>query len=408
VNTAANHRPTVSRRRRLLRASAPLLFGVIGAGAIGLPLAASLIDTQADHPGRFSVVLWVGWIITAVLTALVGVHFLQRVLSSPSAVLAMAYDALPILLVGAWLLVIPALATGHHLLGALTIVLCVYHMHLVVPRFRTAPVPRWVADAPAFTLCVANVYVDNPTPAQSARALIAAGADVIVIVESTPKFIREFDAAGGADLYPNRVSDPQDSSDYAVTIVSRLTLADGSAAERHGDLRLMRAVVDVGVPVQVLGVNPMATVDPGGYTIARAQLRDLARLVRQERGPLLVAGDLNMSRYRPEFAALLASGLHDVHDTLGKGLSMSFKLRASGWLAAFGPVARLDHALASPDLHPLAVTELDANGSDHVPFVVTLAVREGSRSEASRSEGSRSEVSRPEVCAAGFGADALG
>jgi endonuclease/exonuclease/phosphatase family metal-dependent hydrolase len=97
-------------------------------------------------------------------------------------------------------------------------------------------------------------------------------------------------------------------------------------------------------------------------------------------GPLVLAGDLNTSRFRPEFAGLLSLGFRDVHDALGKGLRPSFKLSNSGWLAKLGPLARLDHALTNAALHPVDVEELDANGSDHIPFIVTIAVNDGTRS----------------------------
>jgi endonuclease/exonuclease/phosphatase (EEP) superfamily protein YafD len=119
----------------------------------------------------------------------------------------------------------------------------------------------------------------------------------------------------------------------------------------------------------------MATVDPGGYGTWRAQLRSLRRAIAGVPGPLVVAGDLNTSRFRPEFTGLLDRGLHDVHDLLGRGLRPSFRLSNDGVLAKLGPVARLDHALVNRWLHPVAVDDLEPNGSDHLPFVVTLAVR---------------------------------
>ena len=64
-----------------------------------------------------------------------------------------------------------------------------------------------------------------------------------------------------------------------------------------------------------------------------------------------------------------------MHDTLGRGLSTSFRLATSGALAAAGTIVRLDHALLSDGVWPVATRDLETAGSDHVPFVATLAVR---------------------------------
>ena len=104
------------------------------------------------------------------------------------------------------------------------------------------PGPR---AAPRFRLLVANVYVDNPTPQAAAAQLVGSDADVIVIAEATPEFMSCFDAAGGNDSHPHRVTDPTDTSDYAVAIASRLPLGDSSGVRTIGALRLAIAEVDI-------------------------------------------------------------------------------------------------------------------------------------------------------------------
>jgi endonuclease/exonuclease/phosphatase (EEP) superfamily protein YafD len=70
----------------------------------------------------------------------------------------------------------------------------------------------------------------------------------------------------------------------------------------------------------------------------------------------------------------LATGLIDAHESLGQGLSPSFKLAAEGVLAT-APVVRLDHVFLSHDVRAISAEDLASEGSDHFPFVVTLAVR---------------------------------
>jgi endonuclease/exonuclease/phosphatase family metal-dependent hydrolase len=46
-------------------------------------------------------------------------------------------------------------------------------------------------------------------------------------------------------------------------------------------------------------------------------------------------------------------------------------------------VARLDHALVNDAVHPVRLTNLDARGSDHVPFTLRLAIRPDQRARNS-------------------------
>ncbi len=175
------------------------------------------------------------------------------------------------------------------------------------------------------------MFIDNETPDDAARQLVGCGADVVVVVESTPSFMARFDAAGGDLAYPHRVTDPDDTSDYAVSVVGRRPLGPRSEMRDVGPLRLAIADVDVdGVPTLVVALNPMASVDPGGFDTWKVQIEALASVVPDLPGPLLVVGDLNTTRYRPEFTALLRGRLRDAIDALGKGLSASFKLSARG------------------------------------------------------------------------------
>ena len=61
-------------------------------------------------------------------------------------------------------------------------------------------------------------------------------------------------------------------------------------------------------------------------------------------GPLVIAGDLNTTRYRPEFEELLEAGLLDGIDSLGKGWKPSFSLKSVWPLGSIGFIARLDQA----------------------------------------------------------------
>jgi endonuclease/exonuclease/phosphatase (EEP) superfamily protein YafD len=318
-----------------------------------------------------------GWVVVGGLVALAATSVLRI---SGRATVAVAQDVMVYLLALAWVVLILGLLGRAWLLAGAAALLVVYQLGLLIPRLIATRVPRWARDAPTLELLVANVFIDNETPAALAHVLLATGADVMVILEWNTVFVREFDAAGGREAYPHRVFDPADTSDYAVGIASNAPLLDESKVLTRGPLKLTQAVVDVGgQPLTILGLNPTAAVDPGGFEEWEQQLDELIRYVPSIAGPLVVAGDLNTTTYRPKVRELLATGLVDAHESLGKGLSSSFKLSIDGVLAAPGAVVRLDHAFLNHHVRAISAEDLPSEGSDHLPFVVTLAVRPANR-----------------------------
>jgi endonuclease/exonuclease/phosphatase (EEP) superfamily protein YafD len=361
----------------------PIPAYVIGVVSAAVVLTVALLAKHVDGSatiftgGRLHVGVALGWIACAGLIALIVTRYVVVVANvDEGSGLAVAFDALPILLLAAWVVAIAAVLTDHWLLAAIGAALIVYHLAVVVPSLIAARKPRWAKHAPTLEVVVANVFVDNKTPRDAARQLVATSADVVIVVESTAAFMATFDEAGGSDAYPSRVTDPDDHSDYAVTLASKRELGPRSRMASVGPLKLAIADIDVGgVSTLVVALNPVATVDPGGHETWKEQIEVLRELVPTLSGPLIIAGDLNTTRYRPEFEELLELGLKDAFDSLGKGLDSSFKLGADGMLGKVGTVARLDHALVSDRVFPLAVEDLEACGSDHLPFKLRVAVR---------------------------------
>lgn len=371
-------KPMAEENRR--RSMPAYMIGVLTAAIVlGISFLTRHIDGSATMftGGYFHVGVALGWMVSAGLIALLVTRYLHIVASVDEGPgLAVGYDALPILLLLAWVVTIAALVTRHWLLAAVGAALCVYHVAIVVPRFLAARVPRWAKRAPTLDIVVANVFIDNKTPDAAARQLLTTSADVVIVVESTDAFMAVFDEVGGRDTYPYRVSDPNDHSDYAVTVVCKRELGPRSLMTTIGPLRLAIADVDVeGIGTLVIGLNPMAAVDPGGMETWKEQIEVLKDFIPTLSGPVIIAGDLNTTRYRPEFEELLELGLRDAVDSLGKGLDPSFSLGADGVLGAVPAVARLDHALVNDCVFPLAMEDLEPCGSDHQPFKLKLAAR---------------------------------
>lgn len=314
---------------------------------------------------------WGLWVVLAAI-ALTAVFSI-----SIHAGLAMAQDALPYLLILAWVLLILAVIERGWILAIASAALAGYHLWLIVPRFRAERIPHWAASATKLRLVVSNVYTENPTPDILAAGLLAADGDVMVITEWNSRFADALEAAGGTTSHPHRLVDKDDRSEYVVCIASKTPLDPASAIVQVGPLKMAHAVIPSGNRlVQLIGVIPHAVVDPDGFAIWKSQVDALVELVPSLDKPIVLAGDFNTTRFRPEFQALLRTGLSDAHDALGQGMEASFRLSPDGVLAAPGTVVRLDHALLSHDVCATQAENLESGGSDHLPFVMTLAVRQ--------------------------------
>lgn len=314
------------------------------------------------------------WLLVWIVVLVVGAVALSTLAGyDGNAALAVAQDALPLLLLLSWPIALVALLRRHWLLLVVSLALGATQLAYVAPELRQDDAPAWAATAPRLRVLVANVYVDNRDFEHTARTLLRAGADVIAVLESNPDFLAAFDRVGGT-VYRYRVLDPDDRSDYAAALLSRVPLTRPGVVA-IGAANVARAWIPCGSDaVEVLAVNPHAAVDPGGFDRWERQIDALARYAQRVSGPFVLTGDLNTSSYRPGFRRLLDAGLTDAHDQVGEGLSASFRLSESGPLSHLGPVVRLDHALLNDRVRAVATRDLDPGTSDHRPFLLTAAI----------------------------------
>ncbi len=358
--------PSVSLRPAHIR------FVLVLVGQVALA-ALAIVSRTASFGG---VLPWriVEWAVAGVVAAVFVVRF-SRAETGP--VLAVADDLLPVLIVVSLMLALATMAEDQTVLAIETLGLGLCGLALFAPRMRRDAVPSWVPDAPRIAIAQANVFVDNPTPQRTAAELIHSGVDVIVVNETTERFLACVDELGGDVWFPYRIVDLDGDPEYLTSVFSRTPFGDGSGVMVvPGGLRVVRAELDVdGTPLTVLATHLEANIERGGHPRWRAQVAALTDLAMHSPSRTIIVGDMNSSVDRPPFDDLLEHGFTDAHLSLGRGLDLSLKLAPRGPLASLGPVARVDHILMGGDVRAVEIVPLRAPGSDHVPFAATLAVR---------------------------------
>ena len=312
--------------------------------------------------GAWDVVAW------AFVALLLVVAASRKVGGTAPALLQPLQAVVPLLFLPIYLVLAGAILGRRWLLVGAAIVFAFVHWFSIAPARGADDKPYWLGRGATIRVAEANVYEQNPTMGTTMENLLAADADVVVLVEVTPEWDTAMAGSGLYARYPHRVVEPFRGARGAA-ILSKLPITDVGHLTRN-----KLPVVDVALPngqsVRIVAVHPSPPLS--GSSSARDWTDDLGLLRRyagRNEGPLVLVGDFNATRWQPAFGSLLRSGLRDVHEATGHGLSYS-------WPAdRFRPFVRLDHALVGDELFPTAVTDLPLPGSDHRGFVATLELR---------------------------------
>jgi endonuclease/exonuclease/phosphatase (EEP) superfamily protein YafD len=175
---------------------------------------------------------------------------------------------------------------------------------------------------------------------------------------------------GAFDKYPYRALVPRQTP-FGAAVFSKYPFDDVQRVGRS-QLPSVRIRLPDGDLLRVVATHPEAPLSSGASQFWDQDLKTFRRLVADAGGdePVVLIGDFNGTRWQPPFGHLLAGSLRDAHETMGKGLTFSWPVNKG-----LMPFARLDHALHSDRLFPLAISELADAGSDHRGFVAKFAIR---------------------------------
>lgn len=211
-----------------------------------------------------------------------------------------------------------------------------------------------------------NVWFRNPDMARSAEYIEQSRADAVVLLELTPPQAEMLLPL--LPSYPHYYIEPSRMgaavfSKWPVLEAESVPLAPGGAVAPRMKLDWR------GVPVSVLGVHLNWPLGPRNSEFRNQELNELVRFSKSQPEPLIVAGDFNLTPWSEYFSdALDRSGLHDA--ARGFGLARS-------WPSQFAPAGmRIDHCLISPQWRSVSTRVGPYLGSDHLPIVADLILRQ--------------------------------
>jgi endonuclease/exonuclease/phosphatase (EEP) superfamily protein YafD len=273
-------------------------------------------------------------------------------------------NGLPFLLAGTLVVAILAGLARSGLLAVLALLLvivnCTHFTLALEGGAQDAP-----AGAPRFLRVVTfNVWHHNDRIEDVAKFLADTDADLVVMQEMTSASWAKLREALGARY-------PYSLGDYGLVILSKYNIIENGRVDRGGmppwaSLMLRFAKIEVkGTQVTFAGAHLARPFYP---KLQYSDALSLVNFVRQQHGPLILAGDFNMSPWTDKLTGFTqATGLERYNT-----FHFTWPLHARGLTLL--PFVAIDHVFASPDFAKIATDVGPRLGSDHRAVIADIAL----------------------------------
>lgn len=223
-----------------------------------------------------------------------------------------------------------------------------------------------VDSEPALRVVSANTLMVNPSPEALVEEVLGYQADVLLFQEFTPA-IRS--AMEGSD-YPYRLEHPAQHS-FGIGLYSRYPITSERLIQIGGvDWQRVVLAVD-GRSVEVWNVHTLPPVSARYHRDWLGQIAVVAAEARKVQGPLVVAGDFNLTRHHQGYAQL-TEVLVDAHRDCGRWVASTWP--AGGFLFGGGPEIKLDYVFLGGGVRCSRIAEGIGVGSDHRPLIADVVL----------------------------------
>jgi endonuclease/exonuclease/phosphatase (EEP) superfamily protein YafD len=220
---------------------------------------------------------------------------------------------------------------------------------------------------PAVKLLVSNVHNLNRDHRRVTRLVEAEAPDVVGLVEVTSRWL------GGLWRLRLRYAYYFESPDElygGLALYSRFPIVNArilALPEAPSTPAIAATLEAPGGDVEIILAHPYSPADAGFIRQRNEQIRALAAYAAGVRGPLVMAGDFNLTMWNAGYRPLVeTAGLHNARQGYGVGPS---------W-PALGPLGvPIDHIFGTPGVHFRNFRVLGPVGSDHLPVWAEFTAR---------------------------------
>lgn len=234
--------------------------------------------------------------------------------------------------------------------------------------------PRAVAPAGgAVRVMSVNTLMVNKHHDGIVGEIVAAQPDLLMVQELTDPWYAAIDAAVKSRMPHCTYLTREDS--FGIGIWSTRPFV--GEPERHVKISYttpqLRAVVDLhGVPHAIYNVHLLPPRSADYTRDHRAEMGRLAKILADEKLPVILGGDFNFTEKTPQAATMARLGFVDAQDQGGTGRGATWPV--IGVLRYVFPGIRLDHVWLRGGPFCRALATGEGAGSDHRPIVADLVV----------------------------------
>ncbi|MEM9420213.1 MAG: endonuclease/exonuclease/phosphatase family protein [Planctomycetota bacterium] len=238
---------------------------------------------------------------------------------------------------------------------------------LLTPLWITPTQPE--GDGPELRLVAFNVLTSNPQKQVVTDWLNTTDADVLILQEVNQAWVDHLDSGlEGFYRLPTN-STREDNFGIAAYIRGGLDIDEFASVIDPAEVPTIDVVLNgEGDAVRIMGVHTLPPVGSAYSRFRREQLRDAAERAAQSEEPVVLAGDLNATRWSAPLRRLLReTQLRDSAEGFGHQGTWPSSLSWTGMIP-------IDHVLVSPGIRVEDRWVGPSLGSDHCPVVVDLVL----------------------------------
>ena len=234
-------------------------------------------------------------------------------------------------------------------------------------------VPYWLSPPPVpksarlhkVRILVSNVRSSNENYSAVKKQIQKHDPDIVGLIEVSRRWLREL---GPATKHFKYRYDVPRGDNFGLALFSKFKL--NHVHKRYlGNTSLPTIVADVdlkGERFSFVLTHPLPPVGTRLFRLRNRQMAAVADYIAKKKGPVVLAGDLNVTMWSPFYDLLLEkTGLHNARRGFGI---------VPTWTVIPFMGIPIDHILVSQDIRTIAFRALGAIGSDHLPNLADLQI----------------------------------